>query len=106
MKTPEKLCYVCSKPVRGNDYISISTDIFRHKKCAVGSSNWLKSQVAEQSDFYNLFKDQITEAKNTTNEKPKKKKKTAMDEWLEKNRQLKDKRQEKKSIKPKKMRKK
>ena len=68
IKKFQRICWVCNREVIPNDIYSVKgkdqadNTIIRHSKCAIGSTNWLRSNVAKQSKFYKLYEKEVREA--------------------------------------------
>ena len=63
-RKPKIRCWVCERivDIDRQDSVIYETEndlIGRHGRCAVGSTNWLKSDVAKKSKFYKYFKKEI-----------------------------------------------
>lgn len=58
----QDMCWVCGRSVSSNDIFIVKgkdrfgNTIIRHRKCHVGSVQWLKSAGAKQSKFYKFYK--------------------------------------------------
>lgn len=48
-------CYVCKKYVKKIKAVYIGNNIYRHSKCETGSKSWLQSEVAMESEFYDIY---------------------------------------------------
>tara|TARA_Y100000310_G_scaffold314125_1_gene363203 strand:- start:767 stop:1006 length:240 start_codon:yes stop_codon:yes gene_type:complete len=61
-KNEKLFCYVCKKEIKEDQKSFNGTGkdgkpVGRHDRCSTGSSNWLKSDIAKSSKFYDLYKD-------------------------------------------------
>ncbi len=57
-------CYVCNNTSSTKEErIIISRNLWRHKKCHVGSQNWLNSNRAQESGFITIYQTSKKEEK-------------------------------------------
>jgi hypothetical protein len=45
-------CYVCKGRIAENP-VSIGGEVFRHKRCKMGSKKWLESEIKQKHPFRN-----------------------------------------------------